>query len=153
MNETKNSSTITGVVIGIIILALVVLGLVAWNRSAAVDDSDTPANGDQTNNDSTLDQQATLVGYSFENGVHTYTGSIKLPTPCHTLSHEVQLSEEAPITATIHFTIGDPSPDQICAQVITEVPFTVSFEAPENIAPAKATLNGKPLFLIIGGKE
>ncbi|MDP3988969.1 MAG: hypothetical protein Q8P93_01920 [bacterium] len=153
MNEEKNSSTITGVVIGIIILVLVVLGLVAWNRTADADTDDMPANEEQTNNDSASDQQATLVSYTYEDGVHIYTGMIKVPTPCHTLTHEVVLTEEAPIVPTINFTINQPQADAVCAQVITEVPFTVEFRAPENSARAEATLDGNPFFLIVGGKE
>jgi len=155
MNGEQNNthSSITWVVTSIIILVLIVLGLVAWNRSTESVPVDETLNDGVANGGSALEQQAALVSYSFNNGVHTYTGTIQAPTPCHTVTYEVQLSEEAPITPTIHFTIHNPTLDQVCTQVITEIPFTVEFEAPENSAQAQATLGGKPFFLIIGGKE
>ena len=150
--NSDNNKTITGVVIGIIVLVLVVLGLVLWNRGATEDAMPEETSTDEVT-DITLGQNAVLVTHSYEDGVHTYTGAIQAPTPCHTLSHEVEVSEERPIKATVHFTIAPPADDQICTQVITDIPFTIQFEAPESSAQADATLNGREFFIIIGGKE
>ncbi|MDP3955715.1 MAG: hypothetical protein Q8Q18_00510 [bacterium] len=153
MEERQKNKTITGVVIGIIALMLVVFGLVAVNRGSEPLDVEEGSTSDSLVNENTFDQTATLVTHSFVDGVHTYRGSIQAPTPCHTLTYEVEMSETTPIKATIHFTLHPPAEDEICAQVVTDVPFEIMFEAPESSAQADATLNGTQFFIIIGGKE
>lgn len=152
MNEANNK-TIPAVVIGIVVLVLIVLGLVVWNRVSTNEPKVIEDVAGEIVEDITLGQNAVLVTHSFADGVHTYVGSLQVPNPCYTLTHEVEVSTEKPIKATVHFVIHPPAVDQVCTQVISDIPFTVQFEAPESSAQADATLNGRPFFIIIGGKE
>lgn len=78
--------------------------------------------------------------YSYENGVHKLTGGISVPTPCHNLETDYVLSENKD-EAVINFRIST-NKDAICAQVVTDKFFNVSFDGPKNII-IRTFVNGK----------
>ena len=82
------------------------------------------------------------TAHVFANGMHTFTGEINLPTPCHVLTHKVIVAQSFPEKVTIAFEkrneIGS------CIQMITPEPFVVSFEASSE-AIIKITLDGENL--------
>lgn len=76
--------------------------------------------------------------HQYKDGVHTYIGTFETPTPCHTYNAEVNLGENGYVIDITH----EPSEDELCAQVLTERMFRVSFEADEE-TDAIATINGE----------
>ncbi len=82
------------------------------------------------------------VVHMFVGDMHTFTGEINLPTPCHILSSKVFIAESYPEQITIAF--DRTTEADLCAQIITPEPFTVSFEASKE-AVIKMTLDGKDL--------
>jgi len=98
-----------------------------------------------------------LVQHSYDDatGSHTYTGLIAVPTPCHDISHTVTIMESFPEQVRIDFFTVAPPADVACAQVITEKSFTVTFKASENSVGERvsATLDGAPIYLLVGGKD
>lgn len=148
--DNKNTSSVITVVVGVVILAAIVGTLVAGKRGGTetAEGQDTETSGETGSS-----QKAVLVSHDFANGRHTYRGVISVPTPCHTLSYRVEQTATAPVETTIHFSVNAPSAGQVCAQVLKDEPFEVSYAGPATLPSPKATLNGELLLLIIGGKE
>lgn len=67
----------------------------------------------------------------YKNSTYTFVGSIQLPTPCHSLTNKVNKISETEYQ--IQLTTVPPQKDQVCAQVLTDKSFKVSFQAAANI--------------------
>ena len=80
------------------------------------------------------------VAHIFMDGMHTFTGEINLPTPCHALQHKVVIAESYPEQVTAVFEMK--SEVDTCIQMIMPEPFVVSFEASKE-ADFRITLNDK----------
>ena len=65
--------------------------------------------------------------HSFDEGTHTVSGVIQLPTPCHTLTTDVAVAESFP--EQVKITLAIPHDENICIQVIDDREFTVTFDA------------------------
>lgn len=89
------------------------------------------------------------VDHYFENGVHTYMGTITAPTPCHDIVSKVTVMESYPEQVTIDLKLEGAS--NFCAQVITQAPFEASFKASKD-ARISATLDGNPVILKVTEK-
>ncbi len=83
--------------------------------------------------------QALDVKEQYIDSEYTFVGRIPVPTPCHTLVSKVQPT--APGVFQIQVTITPPAQGIMCAQVVTDKDFKVSFDAPEGIE-VTALLNG-----------
>lgn len=125
----------------IILIIIVGIGILFWLFPL-----NTNAPGDES-----LDKQNQNVGtlavtHHFENGVHTYSGTVSKPTPCHIFESEVIIRESFPEQVTLDLTIKDSG--QICIQVIGEEVFTITFEASEK-ALVDAAINGERFELVV----
>ncbi len=58
--------------------------------------------------------------------VHSYSGSLELPTPCHSLMSSISVAGGIVRKATISLDVQEPADGTICAQVIDEQEFAVS---------------------------
>lgn len=105
-----------------------------------------------TNNDGSFSNKPPIsvtegdvtIARASEGNTHTYTGVVSVPTPCHTLSTNVLIAESYPEQVTLEITVGAPAPDVVCAQVIAQKEFSVTFDAsPEHTF--RVLLNGKPV--------
>jgi hypothetical protein len=76
--------------------------------------------------------------HQYKDGVHTYIGTFETPTPCDTYNAVIDLNENGHVIEITH----EPNEEELCAQVVTERQFRVSFEAEENV-DAIATINGE----------
>ena len=81
---------------------------------------------------------------AYSDGTHTITGEVMKPTPCHELTYDVMVAESYPEQVTIAFTTMSSA--EMCAQVITAEPFTISLEVAE-AASFVITVNGKVQML------
>ncbi len=83
------------------------------------------------------------VKHQYKDGKHTMVGLVELPTPCDNLSTKIEKREFETI-----LDINYSSDSEICAQVITEKYFRISFEGnmDDNII---ARLNGEIINLNI----
>lgn len=75
----------------------------------------------------------------YVDSIYTFVGNLEVPTPCHTIKSNVNMLSEG--VYQIEVTTVAPSADTICAQVITEKSYKVSFEAGEDI-DVTALING-----------
>lgn len=70
----------------------------------------------------------TIIEESFQDSLHTLSGVVLAPTPCHQVTvSDVLIAESYPEQVQISLEVA--SGNDICAQVITEKPFAVSFNA------------------------
>lgn len=134
-------------VILVIILVVAAIGLVYYlvpfdDPSVIVENE---SNGSVAGEESFVPGKI-IADHFFDNGRHTLTGVIGLPTPCHTLLTDALVAESMPEQVTIAFT--SEAGEGICTQVIDEKFFSVSFEA-SRLATMKATFNGIPVELVI----
>ncbi len=83
------------------------------------------------------------VAHVFADGMHTFTGEINLPTPCHILSHKIIIAESYPEQVTIAFDVK--SEVDACVQMVTPELFVSSFEASEE-ADIMITINGENIL-------
>lgn len=89
------------------------------------------------------------VSHTFEDGAHRIKGRLTLPDPCYEIESEVIVMESYPEQVRINLTT--PRPEQICAQVLTDKDFEVTFQASEQ-AVITAYLNDVRVELILDGK-
>ena len=67
----------------------------------------------------------------YKDSTYTFVGDIAVPTPCHDLKSKVNnISKDV---YQIEITTIAPAPDVVCAQVVTDKKFKVSFVASPNI--------------------
>gem|GEM_PF-1964082 len=126
------------------ILIIVLLGLGAWLmfRSAGW-------RSEEEASAQPLAEKATGVDYA-GNGMHTVEGTVTLPNPCYTLSVSAENHGGSPEEVVLRFTAEQTA--DICAQVIFEAPFRVSFDAANN-AVLSATINNTPFVLDVERRE
>ena len=93
------------------------------------------------NNGTLGDMRVIPVDHYFENGMHTYKGILTVPTPCHEILSQVTVMESYPEQVTID--LKEQGASNFCAQVITQTPFEVSFQASKD-ARISVRLNGTP---------
>src|SRR3989344_3778820 len=77
----------------------------------------------------------------FENGLHTYKGTIAVPTPCHDVISTVTVMESYPEQVLID--LKKEGASNFCAQVISQAPFEATFQASKD-ARISVTLDGEP---------
>jgi len=76
-------------------------------------------------------KQSITVKHQYKDGMHTYVGSLDLPSPCHTAEITSQLTA-ATNSVVVDITTLAPKEDVVCPQVITPTPFEITFMAPKN---------------------
>lgn len=81
-----------------------------------------PDGDEPTQKDENVQVFRTSVG-----DVHTYRGVLSVPTPCHELRTQLLIAESLPEQVTIEFEAISSA--ELCAQVITEKEFEVTFTA------------------------
>lgn len=79
------------------------------------------------------------VKHQYKNGTHTFMGMVQTPTPCYDLTAVVLPGDVPEIKITTQEQV-----DTICAQVISEKQFTVTFTGPEDVQ-FLATVNDEPV--------
>lgn len=129
-------------IVGIVVVLVLILGGTWWSLSKRGDEVNVPVDN---NDEQTTTPQSITVNHYFDNGNHSIEGTLTLPTPCHSLSHEVTVAESSPEQVMIKFTTTPG--EGICTQVLSDKFFRVTFAASAE-AKISATLNGSPLRLI-----
>ncbi|MEX0934859.1 MAG: hypothetical protein WDZ70_00855 [Candidatus Paceibacterota bacterium] len=113
--------------IGVVGIAIIILLIILLSGGAS-DNTDTPPVSDDV--EGFVPQEIQAI-HTFSAGTHTLRGEIDLPTPCHTLTHDVMIAESFPEQVTINFQT-EVNDQVVCAQVITPSAFEISFEASED---------------------
>ena len=102
---------------------------------------------DDAKKDTMLGVETIEVVDNFQNGTHSLSGKIMMPTPCHALSYDlVILKNSYPEEVEINFS-GEQMAE-ICASVITPFEFKVDVDVSED-ASFQATYEGRELLLDI----
>ncbi len=122
----------------VILVVIIIIGVVMWQRSGDStlgEDNGVPQPGEYVA-PSTID-----LTHQYRNGVHTYAGSLMMPTPCYDITTDAIVAESFPEQVTVSISVTGPSAGEVCAQVLTEKDFTVSFSASAN-ATVSFRVNG-----------
>jgi hypothetical protein len=139
MNYRINTKVITAVVILMVLaVALFVLTLV----SAPLTDEFVEVY--EATSTKQAPERILTAKHQYQNGMHTIAGKVEVPTPCHRLVTESFFTQTTPSGVEVRFNTlleGEECPSQPI-----EVPFKVSFEAPEG-AVITGTWNGTPIRL------
>ena len=155
MEPQKNTSLIIGVIV-VIVLAISAGVYYSWPKSGPSLPDEVMQNV-RTPAQIAIDNAAKsiLVRHRYVDGVHTYTGVVEVPTPCHSVAAEGLVLQSFPEKVQIILSTIPPAPGTVCAQVITEKPFSVSYKASATTAGdnLSATLDGKTVLFILGGKD
>lgn len=118
------------IVIALVIVAVAVGLVVAnTNQETPVDNPPTATSSDQDGVVRTINARHQ---FNAETGQHTLTGTTTVPTPCHKLETSVEIQESLPEQVVVNFSTDKPDTDQVCAQVITQRQFDVSFSASQD---------------------
>jgi hypothetical protein len=156
--RNKNMNTNKNIWIWVIVCIVVILigvGFYASYRATHTANAPTyNANQQGVSGQATSNQQEQTIDvrHQYVNGLHTYAGSIDVPTPCDMLSSKVVADGTDPTTGIAKFTLvfgsvsGTSNPASTCAQLITTRNFKLSFTGAQN-AVVNATLDGQPVIL------
>jgi hypothetical protein len=100
----------------------------AWRSEFAMTDrSQTTGSADTLTNVSLSDTDSDRRAVAF-------TGQIQVPTPCHTVDHDVTATDNGYVLTV---TADEPADGQMCAQAVSTVTYSASFAAE---APATVTV-------------
>ena len=107
------------IVVVIILVIIAALSFFAWDSNDGVlfgvpedtGDSLNPLPGDETGEvPDVLVGEPIRIIRSYENGSHTFSGTVSLPTPCHTLSSDLLVLESFPEQLHLRLTVTAPAP-------------------------------------------
>lgn len=126
---------------GVIVVLLLLGWLFFWRGNV-----EAPSVSEETPGEQTEQEQMLITAkHQYIDGKHIVAGEVNVPTPCHILQTDANVSTGAtPDQAIIDFTATTQA--DTCAQVLTPARFKVEFDADEN-ADIKATWNGMPARL------
>lgn len=94
------------------------------------------------------DREVLEVKHSFASGVHTFTGTIDIPTPCHAVN--VLADKDNSVgDVTITLITQKPDPDLVCIQVIDQYTFEVDVAGDESTQLMGVVLDGEEQVLEI----
>jgi hypothetical protein len=129
-------------IIALVILAVFAAGGISWyimqRATMTTDKSDIQGT-----------MRIVRADHYYQNGSHTYKGTLAVPTPCHEVTSQVTVMESHPEQVTID--LKEQGASNFCAQVITQAPFEVNFKASKD-ARITATLNGEPVLFKVTQK-
>ncbi|MBL1434402.1 hypothetical protein COB87_002460 [Candidatus Wolfebacteria bacterium] len=125
---------ITGI---IIIAAIILLGYLFWpsaQNDQAVDLADNTA--------LVQTEEEFVISHKYDDGVHTISGEITLPTPCHELNENIRIAESFPEQVFMDLFIIDTG--GICIQVLDQRSFSIDVEVDE-AASFSLTIDGESI--------
>lgn len=117
----------------IVIVGLLLVGwLVFWRNDPVASNTEPQENVPEDSG------MRITAKHEYRDGIHTVAGEVSLPTPCHILSTDTEVSTDGS-EALILF--ESTTKAETCAQVITPARFKIDFEANED-AVITALWNG-----------
>lgn len=92
-----------------------------------------------------------FVAHGLSKGVHTYSGTIDAPDACYTLNTATSVTYTAKPEVTLALILKPPSPNTVCAQVITPQEFSTSISSMQ-LPKLIVTINGTPADVVLTEK-
>lgn len=86
----------------------------------------------QTQDAAAVASSSVMAVHTFEDGVHNYSGIIDLPSPCFSLTTDIQRTDN-PGEAILAFETEATATRGHCIEVIDPRPFTVKFESDQDV--------------------
>jgi len=134
----------------VIVVLLVAIAAAVWY--VRVSPPDPSENNGRVYGDETED--TTVINHEFTGVLHTYSGLVMLPAPCHELVAEAEILESFPEQIRIILSTAEPERGVVCAQVVSKKPFSIEVPASEGAMLINVLLDGASVpFEILGGEE
>lgn len=131
MNKTTKISVI------LIIILIVVWIFYAVGKDSAQNDT---TREDLVEMEENRPEISINTKHQYKDGMHVFVGTLEIPSPCH--SYNAEIVEGNPFE--VKLSITDPAEGEVCAQVITNRDFKVSYEASQD-TQFFGTLNGEKI--------
>jgi hypothetical protein len=145
-NYRINTSAVAFVV-ALVAILFGVFGYTWWqNSNASISEAVETETEHATQDMPAPDARRITVQYQYADGLHTVAGTAQVPTPCHEIVAEPVFLDNETVAELQFSTIADTA--VMCAAVVSDAPFFVSFRADEDIA-LRARWNGEPVHLNI----
>lgn len=123
----------------VVLVALVILlGLWLWQRQKPQSNSQKPPTSNQPKQ--SINNPPVTFNATYSNNTWTYSGTVELPNPCSTLTHDAIVMESFPEQVQVRLTTTS-DPTAVCAQVVTTEEYSGTFAASEQ-AKISVYLNG-----------
>lgn len=128
----------------VIILLVVVIGgvIIIRNRDIAEDNFPSPQ---ELKNDYDGNIGKLVVTHAFDGTEHEYTGSVVLPSPCHSLETTFAVAESFPEQITINLTTTEPDKNFVCTAVLERATFDIFIPASRGAKLMRVVLDGTPI--------
>lgn len=85
------------------------------------------------------------INVVYKDGIISYSGTVRLPTPCYILKDETKVLESSPEQIQIRLSILPPPPNAgVCIQTLTNIEFSGELQASEQ-AEVSIWLNNKKI--------
>ena len=131
----------TRVVTVVAVLIIIAIGLFAYTFVSAPTPEDVPvATSEPTEQ---VPDRIITAKHQYVDGIHTIAGMVTVPTPCHRVLADPYL---LPDGVTVEVRFSTLLEGEACPAQPTDVPFRVTFEAPEN-ATITVLWDGAPVRL------
>lgn len=134
------------IAVGILVVVVVVGGVLLTTGDRSTTDNSDVSGSATTSDTFAPDLIDAAHQFNADEDLHIVAGEAQVPTPCHILDTDVTVAESFPEQVTINFSTRVEDPDQVCAQVITNQRFKVTFSASED-ADISAIFNGQEVEL------
>lgn len=128
--------------VAILILIVIIFGVAAFFANQKSKNTDFSTDRQDAINDIISRPQITLTAkHQYKNGQHNFVGTFEVPSPCYEDKTEVIKKPDNSTEIAITFSEKNNS-ELVCAQVITERQFKVSFAGNED-DEIFASINGE----------
>jgi hypothetical protein len=149
----------TRIIVLVAILVVIAIGLFTYTFVSAPAPEETPVT--EENPASQTEERIITARHQYLEGIHTIAGVATVPTPCHRILGEPYIlpidtdpkfvsdpagSYAVPNGLTVEVRFSTLLEGEECPAQATDVPFRVTFEAPEN-ATITAVWDGAPVRL------
>lgn len=132
---------------GTIAIASFILLCLIWGLLSIMPDVISKENSSNAISTSEANVPAVIVYHKSKDSMHTYTGSIDLPTPCHLLESTTTVDYSEPAHISVALSIQQPT--GACAQVVTQQKFstTITSDAIPSITVSIDGTEARPVVL------
>jgi len=128
----------------VVIIAILLIGI--FSSINAKEEAENPNSREEAMENDNNDFENINTKHQYKDGEHVFVGTLNLPTPCNSFNAEVINHEEGE-NPEIKLTVNDLVEGEICAQVITQKDFKITYVSDNPNQLFDVTLNGSPVEL------
>ena len=131
-----------GTFLALIILILLILGVYTIVSNNKKIDKEITSREQAIEEEAKRPEKTINLKHQYKDGTHVFSGTIEVPTPCYELSAVILPGNPA----ELQIKTKELQTSNVCAEVITELPYKVSRKGPEELS-FLATVDNEPVNL------